>query len=275
MHTNTKAKLLSSKDAVEALRQQQATHVRRLQDEMKQKPSLAIVQLKDDPVISTYVKAKQRYGESIGAIVTIYKIDQTDALSHIHLLNSDDTVHGIIVQLPISHPDQTREILDSVTPQKDVDGLCIDSRFTPATPLAILALLAHHDIDISDKHIVVVGRGALVGTPLTKLLDQKQIAYDSLDVTTSDNESRIKKADVIISATGRPGLITSDLIKTSAVVVDAGTATEGGKTVGDVDERAFERADITITPRRGGVGPLTVCMLFKNLLEACAEQTTN
>lgn len=267
-----KARLLKSRATVEAIRQEQTERVNAFRGQGGPMPKLAIIQIKDDPVISTYVAAKKRYGETIGAETVIYRIDQSDARKIIATLNDDDSVHGMIVQLPITNPAQTEEILESVALSKDVDGLRHNSPFTPATPLAIMRLLEYYEIDFARRQVVIVGRGALVGTPLLKLLKNRGIEYDSLDKNTRNNTERLQQADLIITATGQPGLIRAENIKPKAVVVDAGTATAGGKTVGDVEDEAYQRTDISITPRRGGVGPLTVCSLFDNLLKAYQDQ---
>lgn len=269
MHTDEiKAALLKSKQAVEETRERQTERVKELVAAHGVTPRLAIVQIKDDPVINTYVGVKKRYGASIGAKVDIHKIPQARALSLLAELNADDLVHGIIVQLPVEDASQTEEIVEAVSKQKDVDGLSSHSPFTPATPLAILWLLKHYKVDMKDKKVVVVGRGALVGAPLMRLLDDQDVAYENLHSRSEGNEVKTRAADVVITAVGRPGLIKSDDIKSGAVVVDAGTSTAGGKTVGDVEDALYQRDDVTVTPKRGGVGPLTVCALFENVLAA-------
>jgi methylenetetrahydrofolate dehydrogenase (NADP+)/methenyltetrahydrofolate cyclohydrolase len=231
-------------------------------------PKLAIVQTKDDPVINTYVGLKQKYGADIGAEVEVHKIRQADAREILNKLSIDDSVHGIIVQLPLEDPAETDELVNLVNPAKDVDALGEKSRFEPATPMAILWLLSGYNIDIGGKKILLIGRGKLVGAPLEKILNKSSISLDVIDREVPDLKERALKADIIITATGSPAILYPDMIKRGAVVVDAGTASEDGKTVGDLAPEVYERDDLTVTPEKGGVGPLTVCALFENVIRA-------
>lgn len=237
-------------------------------------PKLAIVQTKDDPVINTYIGLKQQYGSDIGMAVEVHKIPQSRAQETLKKLNTDKSVHGIIVQLPLEDPKQTDEIVNLVSPAKDVDALGKDSKFDPATPMAILWLLSGYNVDIKGKQILLVGRGKLVGAPLEKILKASGHEVDVIDRETSDLKQRALKADIIITATGSPAILYTDMIKPGAVVVDAGTASEDGKTVGDLAPEVYQRDDLTITPEKGGVGPLTVCALFENVIRA-AENVQN
>jgi len=234
-------------------------------------PRLVIIQVKDDPAINTYVRLKQGYGAEIGVAVDIHFIPQTEAPTLIKQLNEDPTVHGIIVQLPLSDTGQTDEIVDLVAPAKDVDGLGSDAKFEPATPMAIMWLLEEHGIALKAKRILVIGRGKLVGRPLLETLNKLSFNPGVADENTSDLAEQVQAADVIITATGQPGLITSRMIKPGAVIVDAGVASEAGKTVGDLAEEVYQRQDISVTPPKGGVGPLTVCALFENVLAAASK----
>jgi methylenetetrahydrofolate dehydrogenase (NADP+)/methenyltetrahydrofolate cyclohydrolase len=231
-------------------------------------PKLAIVQTKDDPVINTYVGLKQKYGADIGAEVEVHKIRQADAREILNKLSIDDSVHGIIVQLPLEDPAETDELVNLVNPAKDVDALGEKSRFEPATPMAILWLLSGYNIDIGGKKILLIGRGKLVGAPLEKILNKSSISVDVIDREIPDLKERALKADIIVTATGSPAILYPDMIKRGAVVVDAGTASEDGKTVGDLAPEVYEREDLTVTPEKGGVGPLTVCALFENVIRA-------
>ncbi len=234
-------------------------------------PKLAIVQVKDDPVINTYVRLKQQYGADIGVTVEVYKPKQADCAELIKTLNNDESVHGIIVQLPLENTDETDEIVNLVDPKKDVDALGAESKFDPATPLAIMWLLAGYNIDLAGKHILLVGRGKLVGAPLEKIL--KTAGHTVLVAGRNDDVAAMaKESDIIITATASPGVINSAMVNPGTVVVDAGVAGEEGKTVGDVDPELYERNDITITPQKGGVGPLTVCALFENVIRAVFSQ---
>jgi methylenetetrahydrofolate dehydrogenase (NADP+)/methenyltetrahydrofolate cyclohydrolase len=153
-----------------------------------------------------------------------------------------------------------------------VDGLSSKTNFDPATPLAILWLLSGYNVDFKGKNIAIVGKGKLVGKPLEKAFLEQGITPVVITKSTKDVKKELLESDIIITATGVPGLITSDMIKPEAIVVDAGVASEGGKTVGDISEDIYQnRSDITITPQKGGVGPLTVCALFDNLIRAAQQ----
>lgn len=261
-------KLLNGLEIAGYIKERQAKQVRALKQSKKVEPRLAIIQLKDDPVINTYIKLKQKYGQEIGIEVDVYKIDQKDALAKIKELNKNDSVHGIIVQLPIAEASETDKIICAVSPQKDVDALGSTEHFDPATPMAILWLLAGYNVDLRDKKILIIGRGKLVGQPLEKILKNSGNDLTVAGRDTKDLSAETKKADVIITATGSPAIIYSDMLKVKAVVVDAGVASEDGKTVGDVAKDVYDRDDLTITPQKGGVGPLTVCALFDNVIKA-------
>jgi len=233
-------------------------------------PKLAIVQVKDDPVINTYVRLKRQYGSDIGIEVDLHTPSQRDTTVLIRKLNNDPSVHGIIVQLPLSDPAQTDEIVNVVDGQKDVDSLGQNSRFEPATPMAILWLLNGYSIDLRGKQVLLIGRGKLVGAPLEKILKNSEINVTVVDKGVKDLPSYTIEADVIITATGSPAILYPDMIKNGAVVVDAGVASEDGKTIGDLSPEVYKREDLTLTPEKGGVGPLTVCALFENVIRAAS-----
>ena len=254
----------------------QAKQVRALRQAWHINPRLAIVTDVENPVIETYMRLKQRYGADILIDVEIYRVPAGGALEVIQELNNRDDVQGIILQLPISNPEQTEELLESIREDKDVDGLRKRAIFQAATPTAISWLLAGYGVDLKGKKVAIVGRGRLVGAPLEKMW-----LKSGVDVTVfekGDDLSQLINYDIIVSATGVPGLIKSQMIKTKTVVVDAGTASENGKIVGDVSEEARQRNDVIITPKKGGVGPLTVSALFDNVITAClkiANQSKN
>lgn len=271
-----KRRILNGADLRDYIKERQARQVRALRQADGIFPKLAIVQCNDDPVINSYVSLKPRYGEDILVGVDVYKIPQSEALSTIAELNSDNSVHGIIVQLPLIDPaEQTQEIVDAVAPEKDVDALGVNATLDPATPMAINWLLAGYNVDLKGKKIVIVGNGRLVGAPLAKMW--RHSGYDVEVLTKADSSdiaAKVFAADIVVSATGVAGLITSDMLKIGAAVVDAGTASEGGVIKGDIAEGVYEtRNDLTITPRKGGVGPLTVAALFDNVIRA-AQATT-
>lgn len=251
------------------IKERQAKQVRALRQAWHINPRLAIVTDVENPVIETYMRLKQRYGADILIDVEIHRVPAGGALGVIQELNNRDDVQGIILQLPISNSDQTEELLESIREDKDVDGLRKRAIFQAATPTAISWLLAGYGIDLKGKKVAIVGRGRLVGAPLEKMW-----LKSGVDVTVfekGDDLSQLIDYDIIVSATGVPGLIKSQMIKTKTVVVDAGTASENGKIVGDVSEEVRQRNDVIITPKKGGVGPLTVSALFDNVITACLK----
>ena len=251
------------------IKERQAKQVRALRQAWHINPRLAIVTDVENPVIETYMRLKQRYGADILIDVEIHRVPAGGALEVIQELNNRDDVQGIILQLPISNSDQTDELLESIREDKDVDGLRKKAIFQAATPTAISWLLAGYGVDLKNKKVAIVGRGRLVGAPLEKMW-----LKSGVDVTVfekGDDLSQLINYDIIVSATGVPELIKSQMIKTKTVVVDAGTASENGKIVGDVSEEVRQRNDVIITPKKGGVGPLTVSALFDNVITACLK----
>jgi methylenetetrahydrofolate dehydrogenase (NADP+)/methenyltetrahydrofolate cyclohydrolase len=266
-------KMLNGRELAEFIKERQAKEVRALRQAHKVEPKLAIVQCKDDPVINTYVRLKKKYGADILVDVEAHQIPQADASVLIKKLNRDKSVHGIIVQLPLENPDETDAITNLVAPEKDVDALGKKAKFEPATPMAILWLLAGYNVDLQGKKVLLIGRGKLVGAPLERMLKNSGVDVTVATRETEDLQGSTLQADVIITATGSPAILYPDMIKPGAVVVDAGVAGEEGKTVGDVAESVYDRDDLTITPTKGGVGPLTVCALFENVIRAASRIT--
>lgn len=265
---NEQMKLLNGQEIAGFKKEQQAKAVRRLRQQFGVAPKLAIVQTKDDPVIDTYVKLKKKYGHDILIDVEIYHVVQDGIYELLDSLNHDQSVHGIIVQLPLENPDETDAICDVVAPEKDVDALGKRAIYDPATPLAILWLLAGFGVDLQGKHVVLVGKGKLVGAPLERILKESGVDVRVIDRTTENIHMVIDVADIIITATGSPALLNSAMIPPNCVVVDAGVAVESGRKIGDLDPDVYDRDDLTITPVKGGVGPLTVCALFENVIRA-------
>jgi methylenetetrahydrofolate dehydrogenase (NADP+)/methenyltetrahydrofolate cyclohydrolase len=262
-------KLLNGRELAGFIKERQAKQVRSLKQSKNIQPKLIIIKTKDEPVINTYVRLKQKYGADIGVEVEILDVPQSEVVSEINTLNHDDSVHGIIVQLPLEDPSKGDEVLNAVSLEKDVDGLASGSGFDPATPTAIMWLLAGYNIDLRGKKFAVIGKGPLVGAPLIRMLEASEHEVVSADRATEDISGLTQDADIIISATGRAGLLTNDMITSESVVIDAGVAVQSGKTVGDAAEELYDREDIqAITPQKGGVGPLTVCALFENTLKA-------
>lgn len=261
-------KLLNGAELAGFIKERQAKQVRGLRQQWHVLPKLAIVQTVDSAVIDTYVRMKLAYGEDVLIDVESHRVTEDGAFELIQRLNVDDTVHGIIVQLPLSDPTRTDELVNAVAPEKDVDALGEKAMLDPATPMAITWLLAGYNVDLANKNIVIVGAGRLVGAPLAKMWQSSGYTVTVIGEPTAELASIVREADIIVTATGVPGLITSDMLKPEAVVVDAGTASEGGKIVGDVADAVRERHDLTITPEKGGVGPLTICALFDNVIRS-------
>lgn len=261
-------KVLNGKELAEFIKERQAHQVRSLRQGSGITPKLAIVQCIDDPVIDTYVRLKKRYGADIEAEVEHHQVQQSEIATLLQKLNSDPSVHGIIIQLPLVDAAQTDELVNMVAPEKDVDALGKDAQFDPATPMAIMWLLAGYNVDLRGKHVLLIGRGKLVGAPLERMLTESGQDVEVVGREVEDLASRTQEADVIITATGSPAILYPDMIKQGAVVVDAGVASESGKTVGDLAAEVYDRDDLTVTPAKGGVGPLTVCALFDNVIRA-------
>ena len=268
-------KSLNGKELAEFIKERQAHQVRTLRQTHGVAPKLAIVQCIDDPVINTYVRLKKRYGADILVEVEHHQVQQSEIANLLQQLNTDNTVHGVIIQLPLVDPAQTDELVNLVTPEKDVDGLGKDAPFDPATPMAIMWLLAGYNVELRGKHILLIGRGKLVGVPLERMLQTAGHDVETIGRETTDLSAHTKEADVIITATGSPAILYPDMIKDKAVVVDAGVASEDGKNVGDLAPEVYDRDDLTITPAKGGVGPLTVCALFDNVIRAARRTTEN
>lgn len=267
-------KILNGSDLADYVKERQLKQVRALRQACLTIPRLAIVSTGHNPVIDTYVRLKSEYGSDITVQVDTYILEPNDLITKIESLNADPLIHGIIVQLPLSNPEITQHVIDTINPAKDVDGLGDSSDYVPATAMAIDWLMAGYNIALRDKKIAIVGQGRLVGTPLAKLWRSAGLQPAICDINTDNLAEVLQKSDVIVSATGAPGLITNDMIVKNTTIVDAGTAAEHGKIVGDVSDEVRSRRDINITPRIGGVGPLTVAALFDNVIQV-ARQVAN
>ena len=251
-------------------------------------PCLAIVSSGSDPASQVYIKTKVRALEKAGMQSRIIPYSQTiseqELTACVQTLNADDTVDGILIQLPLPYPLDSRRILAPLDPAKDVDGftpenlgrLLIGSQgFIPCTPQGIMYALQQYGIPLSGAHAVIVGRSAIVGKPLAALLTAADATVTLCHSKTKDLAALTRQADILIAAAGHPALITGSMIKKGAAVIDVGinrvpdsTAPKGSRLTGDVDfESAAEQAG-WITPVPGGVGPLTVAMVLRNTLRA-------
>ncbi len=264
-------KLLNGADLVDYIKERQAKQVRALKQANGLSPKLAIIRTNPEPVVDSYMKLKQNYGKDIDIEVEVFNISQNEAIDKISKLNNDDSYHGIIVQIPLPDTSQTDEILNSVALNKDVDGLAENSKFDPATPMAINWLLAGYNVELRGKNIVIVGHGRLVGKPLAKIWETSDLNVKIADKNTDNLKELTLSADILVCATGRPGLITRDMVSEKAVVVDAGVATDSNGLVGDVSLEVRSMPNIKITPEKGGVGPLTVSALFDNVIRSARE----
>ncbi|MBQ2695643.1 bifunctional 5,10-methylenetetrahydrofolate dehydrogenase/5,10-methenyltetrahydrofolate cyclohydrolase [Candidatus Saccharibacteria bacterium] len=230
-------------------------------------PHLLIIRDSNNPVIAKYVNLKIKYGEDIGAKVTDLCVPTAELSSAIEKANLDPTIHGIILQLPILEKTQTDHITSLITPTKDVDGLSGHGNYDSATATAINWLLAGYDIPLASSKIAIIGRGKLVGAPLYQIFTAS--GYDVTMFHRGDDLTKLKNFDIIISATGTPGVVSDDMIKSGTTLVDAGTASENGVIKGDLSPGIYHRTDLkAITPRIGGVGPLTISCLFDHLIQA-------
>jgi len=249
-------------------------------------PHLAVILVGEDPASVTYVNMKKKACLAAGMISTVHELPadstQADILRIIDRLNADPGVHGILVQHPVPKQLDELEILARVGLEKDVDGISPESLgglitgaplFVPATPLGIIELLDRYSIPIEGKHAVVVGRSIILGKPVALLLLNRHATVTVCHTRTRDLAAMTRQGDILVVAAGKAEMVTGDMIKEGAVVIDAGyNKVEGRKgDVGDVHfESASERAS-AITPVPGGVGPMTIAMLLSNTLRAAQE----
>ncbi|MCC3682479.1 bifunctional methylenetetrahydrofolate dehydrogenase/methenyltetrahydrofolate cyclohydrolase FolD [Staphylococcus epidermidis] len=245
-------------------------------------PKLSVILVGNDGASQSYVKSKKKAAEKIGMISEIIHLDESTSeevvLSELNRLNNDDTVSGILVQVPLPKQVSEQKVLEAINPEKDVDGfhpinigkLYIDEQtFVPCTPLGIMEILKHADINLEGKNAVVIGRSHIVGQPVSKLLLQANATVTILHSSTKNMNAHLKQADVIVSAVGQPGLVTKENVKKGAVIIDVGnTPDENGKLKGDVAYDEIKEIASAITPVPGGVGPLTITMVLNNTLLA-------
>ncbi|HDP6144084.1 TPA: bifunctional methylenetetrahydrofolate dehydrogenase/methenyltetrahydrofolate cyclohydrolase FolD [Staphylococcus aureus] len=275
------AKILDGKQIAKDYRQGLQNQIEALK-EKGFTPKLSVILVGNDGASQSYVRSKKKAAEKIGMISEIVHLEETateeEVLNELNRLNNDDSVSGILVQVPLPKQVSEQKILEAINPDKDVDGfhpinigkLYIDEQtFVPCTPLGIMEILKHADIDLEGKNAVVIGRSHIVGQPVSKLLLQKNASVTILHSRSKDMASYLKDADVIVSAVGKPGLVTKDVVKEGAVIIDVGnTPDENGKLKGDVDYDAVKEIAGAITPVPGGVGPLTITMVLNNTLLA-------
>ena len=258
-------------------------------DELKEKgikPKFAVIMVGNDKASQIYVKNKRKACERIGIeCVECFldeNIQQKELIDKIKELNSDNTIHGILLQSPIPKHLNINEAFETISPKKDVDGfnptnvgkLCLNQNtFVSCTPFGIIKLLDKYGIDLAGKKVTIIGRSNIVGKPLVQCCLNKNATVTVCHSKTKDLKEHTKRADVLIAAIGKPKFITSDMVKKDAVVIDVGiNRDENGKLVGDVDFENVEKLASYITPVPGGVGPMTIAMLMNNVIKATKRQ---
>jgi methylenetetrahydrofolate dehydrogenase (NADP+)/methenyltetrahydrofolate cyclohydrolase len=276
------ARIIEGKAIARRILQELKEEVLHLRRKFHIVPGLAVILVGDDPASAIYVKIKAKACEEVGIKSDQHllpkDISVEQLLDLIEALNQDSSVHGILVQLPLPSSIEERRVLEAVLPSKDVDGfhpsnlgglLIGNPLFVASTPLGILELLDQTGVVIEGQHAVVVGWSIIVGKPTAFLLLQRRATVTICHAWTADLASHTQRADILVVAVGRPGLITGSMVKEGVVVVDVGINRVGEKVVGDVDFISVAEKASLITPVPGGVGPLTVAMLLKNAVLAC------
>jgi len=240
-------------------------------------PILAVIWVGDDPISEKYIRSKQKAADYIGVDFQLIKL--SDSVRHYDIIAklimlSELEFGGIMIQMPLPAKINRQRIIAAIPRKKDVDGLrfCagLSSKFQPPVVLAILEAIKESKIDIQKSRLAIIGQGFLVGAPLKKILKSEVKELLVADITTNDLPEITKNADVIISAAGQPGLITAEMVKNGVVLIDAGTSEVGGKIVGDIEPAAYQKSSF-YTPVPGGIGPLTVAMLYKNLVATATK----
>lgn len=282
------ANIIDGKALAQQERARIADDVARLKAEHDVTPGLAAVLVGEDPASQVYVGMKHRATEAAGMvsrqIVLDADVTQDELEATVTELNDDDAIDGILVQLPLPGDLDEQRIQELITASKDVDALnpytagrlaIGDPTFLSCTPYGVLRLLAHAGVETAGSHVVVVGRSNLVGRPLANMLTLKgrDATVTIAHSRTRDLGAVCREADVIVAAVGRIGLITADMVRPGATVIDVGTNRgDDGKLVGDVDFDAVVEVAGAVTPVPGGVGPMTVTMLLQNTLEAARNR---
>lgn len=278
------AKLLEGKPLVQEIKQQIIEELKTL----KSKPVLAGIQVGDNSASEAYVNSQAKLAKSLGIEYQFHKLPKNitaDSLvEFIKKLNYDDAVNGIIIQVPLPAHIKYKQIISEVSPEKDAEGMhplnlgriiLKQSDIIPCTPAAVMELLENYKIGLYGKEVVVVGFSEIVGKPLSLLLLDKLATVTVCHIATSEAgklEGHVSKADILIAAVGLPGVIKGEWIKQGAVVIDVGINRVDGKITGDVEFAEAEKRASFITPVPGGVGPLTVIMLMRNLVKLTKSQ---
>jgi len=279
------AKLLEGKPIAARIKDE----IRESIQSFKDKPVLASIQVGENAGASAYVRSQQKVAEGLGIEYRFNNLNQdtspSSLVEHIAKLNADKSVQGIIIQMPLPAQIDYKKISQFISPAKDVEGMHPanigkivfgGSKILPCTPAAVMELLTASGVDLYGKDVVVVGHSEIVGKPLSLLLLEKFATVTISHIGTSKAgklEEHVKRAQILIVAVGKAGLIKGEWIKEGAVVIDVGINRVEGKIVGDVEFEAAQKRASYITPVPGGVGPLTVTMLMRNLVEAVKLQS--
>ncbi|WP_300120742.1 bifunctional methylenetetrahydrofolate dehydrogenase/methenyltetrahydrofolate cyclohydrolase [uncultured Enterococcus sp.] len=277
--------LLNGKVLAQKLQQEMTQEVTALKEKGLQ-PGLAVILVGEDPASQVYVRNKERAANNIGMYSVVYRLPETtseaDLIAKIEELNQDDKIHGILVQLPLPKHINEDLVLDTIAPEKDVDGfhpMNLGNLFAgkptmiPCTPAGIMELIKLSGIDLAGKNAVIIGRSNIVGKPMAHLLLQANATVTICHSKTKDLPKVAKQADVLVVAIGRANFVTADFVKEGAVVIDVGiNRDENNKLTGDV--KFDEVAPLTsyITPVPGGVGPMTITMLMRQTIEAAKRK---
>ena len=249
-------------------------------------PGLAVVLVGEDPASQIYVRNKGIACETVGMHSKTIRLPQSasqdEVIAAVDELNADDSIHGILVQLPLpGHLDEA-VVLARILPQKDVDGFHISNAgklfsgqagVVPCTPKGIIHMLKQGGVELTGKDAVVIGRSNIVGKPAAMLLLNENCTVTICHSRTQNLKEHCRRADILVAAIGKPRFVTADMVKPGAAVVDVGINRVDGKVVGDVDYEAVSKVAGYITPVPGGVGKLTISMLIENTLEAACRQT--
>ena len=280
---------ISGKEVSAALKASLAERVALLREKYRREPHLAVILVGEDPGSVSYVTGKAKASEAVGIKNTTIRFPDTitreQLLGEVKRLNADDSVDGILVQLPLPKHIDESEVIDTIALEKDVDGfhpLNVAALWqkrpctTACTPKGIIKLLDAAGEEISGKRAVVVGRSNIVGLPVAKLLLDRNATVTIAHSRTKDLGAVTREADILVVAVGRPHTVTADMVKPGAVVIDVGVNRnpDTGKLCGDVDTAAVEEVARCITPVPGGVGPMTIACLMENTVEAFERKFT-
>lgn len=274
------ARIIDGKSIAKELRESLAPRVAALK-EQGITPGLTVIVVGDDPASAIYVRNKERACVKLGMNSQVLRFPaettQEEILNTVRLLNQDDSVHGILVQLPLPRHIDEQAVLRAIDPDKDVDGFHAmnagrlmngEPGFVACTPKGVMRLLEVSGVELDGKNAVVVGRSNIVGKPMALLLLQKNCTVTIAHSHTKDLAAVTRSADILVVAIGRAGFITGDMIKPGAAVMDVGINRVDGKVVGDVDFESAKEVASCITPVPGGVGAMTIAMLMENTVEA-------